>query len=163
MPSFDVVSSVDIQEVRNAVLQTNKEISTRYDLKDSKSSVEFDEKASILLIDASDPMTMESITRLLAEKLAKRSVSLKSVEFGEGKAAGGDRIRKEVKIKQGLDDKELKSINKLIKDQKLKVTSSIQGDQLRVTGKKRDDLQAVIGILKSNIADKDLQFVNFRD
>ncbi|MCB0339591.1 MAG: YajQ family cyclic di-GMP-binding protein [Bdellovibrionales bacterium] len=163
MPSFDVVSSVDIQEVRNAVLQTNKEISTRYDLKDSKSSVEFDEKASILLIDASDPMTMESITRLLAEKLAKRSVSLKSVEFGEGKAAGGDRIRKEVKIKQGLDDKELKSINKLIKDQKLKVTSSIQGDQLRVTGKKRDDLQAVIGVLKSNIADMDLQFVNFRD
>lgn len=163
MPSFDVVSKVDLQEVRNAVQQVNKEIATRFDLKDTKSSVEFDEKGSLLVLDSSDSMTMDSVTRMLEEKLSKRKVSLKSMDFGEAKPAGGDRYRKEIKVRQGIEDKDLKRINKLIKDQKVKVSSSIQGDQLRVTGKKRDDLQSIIAILRSSVTDLELQYVNFRD
>lgn len=161
MPSFDIVSEVDIQEVRNAVDQVQREISTRYDFKGTKVTVELVDE--LIKVHADDSMRLKSVQTLLMEKLAKRKVSLKSVEFKDPTPAGGDTIRQEVIIKQGLSDEDLKKINKKIKDQKLKVNTQIQGNQLRVMGKKRDDLQSVIQFLRGDVTDIDLQFNNFRD
>ncbi|MDZ4786147.1 MAG: YajQ family cyclic di-GMP-binding protein [bacterium] len=163
MPSFDVGSVVNIQEVKNAVNQTVKEVDTRYDFRDSNSTVEFKEKESQILINTKDKMRLGAIKDILTQKLAKRGVSLKSCEFADPYASGGDRLQQEVKIKQGLEQEELKKITKCIKDSKLKVSSQIQDDQVRVTGKKRDDLQEVIAHLKSEVKDIDLQFTNFRE
>ena len=163
MPSFDVVSEVDMQEVVNAVDQTVREITTRYDFKGSKAKVELNEKDSKIEVLADDDMRLTAIQDILRQKLAKRSINLKSVEFKEAKKAGGDMLRQEVLVKQGLTQEEMKRINKLIKDSKLKLSSQIQGEQLRVTGKKKDELQSIIAHLKTNVDDIALQFVNFRD
>lgn len=161
MPSFDVVSKVDMQEVRNAVDQVRREIGTRYDFKDSKSSVELNE--ALIVLTADDKMKLAALQDLLRQKLSKRGVSLKSVTFNEPSPAGGDMLRQEIVVKQGLTDEEQKKINKLIKATKFKVNSQIQADQIRVSGKKRDDLQGVIGHLKTEVKDLELQFTNFRD
>ncbi len=161
MPSFDIVCEVDLQEVKNAVDQAQREIRTRYDFRDSKSELTLEESTIKVLAD--DQMRLSSIQELLSQKLSKRGVSLKCVEFKEPEKASGDMLRQEVVVKQGLEDQELKRINKEIKNLKNKVSSQIQGEQLRVTGKKRDDLQAVIAHLKSSVQDLELQFVNFRD
>jgi uncharacterized protein YajQ (UPF0234 family) len=162
MPSFDVVSKVEIQEVKNALDQTMREIGTRYDFKGSKSSVELKEETLIILM-ADDDMKLKAVQDILKIKLAKRGVSLKSVEFKDALKAGGDMLRQEIIIKQGLADEDLKKINKAIKEQKAKVTSQIQGNQIRVTGKKRDELQEVIAYLRTAMKDLELQFINFRD
>ena len=161
MPSFDVVSEVEMQEVRNAVDQVQREIATRYDFKGIDVKVELVEE--VINVHASDQMRLNSIQTLLREKLAKRKVSLKSVEFKDAIPAGGDTLKQQVLIKQGLGDEDLKRVNKLIKGQKIKVNTQIQGNQLRVMGKKRDDLQAVIQFLRAEIRDIELQFNNFRD
>ncbi|MBX7136984.1 MAG: YajQ family cyclic di-GMP-binding protein [Oligoflexia bacterium] len=161
MPSFDVVSEVNLQEVTNAVDQTRREISTRYDFKDSKSSVEL--KVAEIHIVADDNMKLKAVQDILRQKLSKRGVSLKMVVFEDPIPGGGDTLKQTVKVKQGLQDEELKRVNKAIKEMKFKVTSQIQGNQLRVTGKKRDDLQEVIGALKGQIQDLELQFTNFRE
>jgi len=161
MPSFDVVSEVNLQEVLNAVDQVKREIGTRYDFKDSKSTIDL--KDTEITIVADDQMKLKAIQELLKQKLAKRGVSLKSVSFEEAQPAGGDLIRQLVKIKQGLDDEQLRRVNKLIKASGMKVTSQIQGNQLRISGKKKDDLQAIIAHLRSNITDIELQYINFRD
>lgn len=163
MPSFDVVSTVDMQEIKNAVEQTKKEITTRYDFKDSKSTVELKEKELELILVADDKMRMSAMNEIMKQRLSKRNVSLKSLEIKDPEPAGGDTFRQVIKVKQGLTQDELKKINKLIKDKKLKVTSQIQGDQLRITGKQRDDLQTVIAALKADVQDLSLQFINFRD
>lgn len=162
MPSFDVVSKVEMQEVKNALDQTSREIGTRYDFKGSKSSVELKEETLIILM-ADDDMKLKAVQDILKTKLAKRGVSMKSVEFKDPTKAGGDMLRQEITIKQGLGDDDLKKINKAIKEQKAKVTSQIQGNQIRVTGKKRDDLQEVIAYLRGTMKDLELQFINFRD
>jgi uncharacterized protein YajQ (UPF0234 family) len=162
MPSFDVVSKVNIQEVKNALDQARREIETRYDFRDSKSEIDFKDEALIVLL-ADDQMKLGAVRDILQTRLAKRGVSLKSLEFKEPQKAGGDMLRQEVLVKQGLKDEELKRINKSIKDLKLKVTSQIQGDQVRVSGKKRDDLQSAISALRAAITDLELQYVNFRD
>ncbi len=162
MPSFDVVSKVEIQEVKNALDQTSREIGTRYDFKGSKSSVELKEDTLIILM-ADDDMKLKAVQEILRTKLSKRGVSLKSVEFKDAAKAGGDMWRQEITIKQGLGDDDLKKVNKAIKEQKAKVTSQIQGNQIRVTGKKRDDLQEVIAHLRVAMKDLELQFINFRD
>lgn len=161
MPSFDVVSSVNMQEVVNAVDQTRREIATRYDLKGTKCSAELKDGAIELLAD--DEMKLRAVQEILKQKLAKRSISLKSVTFEEPQAAAGDTRRQEVKVRQALTADELRQLNKLIKQGKFKVTAQIQADQLRVTGKKKDDLQAVIALLRQEMQEIDLQFVNFRD
>ena len=161
MPSFDIVSKADLQEVRNAVDQTRREITTRYDFKDSKSSVDITD--TIITVMADDKMKLKAVQEILRQKLAKRNVSLKSVIFEDEQSVGGDMIKQIVNVKQGLSDEEQKKINKMIKGFKIKVTSQIQGEQIRVTGKKRDDLQSVIAELRSNVDDIELQFVNFRD
>ena len=168
MPSFDIVSTVDMQEVKNAVDQVQREINQRYDFKGSKSSIELKDSDALIILIGDDDMKMKALQDMLKQKLAKREVSIKSVEFGKAEKAGGDTIRQEVKVKQGLNDDEVKKINKVIKNdvvkaQKIKVNSQIQGDQVRVTGKKRDDLQNVMAHLKSKVDELALQFVNFRD
>lgn len=163
MPSFDVVSQVNMQEVKNAVDQTSREIAQRYDFKDSKATIELQEKESAILLHGPDKLRMSAMEEILRQKLSKRGVSLKSVTFNEAQPAGGDTLKQTVAVKQSLNDEEKKRINKLIKESKLKVTSQIQGDQVRVTGKKRDDLQAAIAQLRASASDLDLQFTNFRD
>jgi cyclic-di-GMP-binding protein len=163
MPSFDVVSTVNMQEVKNAVEQVQREITTRYDFKGSKSSIELKEKEAQIIIVADDNMKLAAMQDILRQKLSKRGVSLKSTEWKDAAPAGGDTIRQEVIVKQGLSSDELKRLNKAIKEMKEKVSSQIQGDQLRVTGKKRDDLQSVISQLRASIKDIELQFVNLRD
>lgn len=161
MPSFDVVSEVEMQEVRNAVDQVQREIATRYDFKGTNITVEIVEE--MIKIHADDSMRLKSVQIILMEKLAKRKVSLKSVELKDPAPAGGDTIKQDIIIKQGLSDEDLKRVNKLIKGQKIKVNTQIQGNQLRVMGKKRDDLQEVIQFLRSDVKDLELQFINFRD
>jgi cyclic-di-GMP-binding protein len=161
MPSFDVVSTVNMQEVLNAVDQVKREIGTRFDFKGSETTIELNE--AIITIVARDKLKLEAVNQILREKLAKRGISLKSVEFKDPQKAGGDTLREEVHVKQSLTADELKALNKEIKASKMKVSAQIQGDQLRVTGKKRDDLQSTIAHLRSAMADLELQFINFRD
>ena len=163
MPSFDIVSEVNMQEVKNAVEQVTREITTRYDFKGSKSSIELLEKEKQIIIVADDKMKLQAVQEITRQKLAKRGVSLKSLEWKDEAVAGGDTLRQEITIKQGIETEDLKRLNKLIKEMKEKVTSQIQGDQLRVTGKKRDDLQVVIANLKRSVTDIELQFINFRE
>ncbi|RMD83924.1 MAG: YajQ family cyclic di-GMP-binding protein [Candidatus Dadabacteria bacterium] len=163
MPSFDVVSTVDLQEVRNAVQQAKKEVGNRYDFKGSDPSIELKEKEWEIVLEVSDSMKLEAMREILKQRLAKRGVDLKSCVFEEEKKVGGDRVAQRVRIKQGLAEDEQKRIVKAIKGMKLKVSSQIQGNQVRVAGKKKDDLQKVIGMLKSEASDLALQFVNFRD
>lgn len=161
MPSFDVVCEVDEQEIKNAVDQARREIDQRYDFRGSKSNVELKE-VDIEII-SEDDMKLNAVQDILRQKLSKRGVSLKSVSFEDPVAAGGDMKRQLVKVKQGLTDEELKKINKMIKSQKFKVSPQIQGNQLRISGKKRDVLQEVISFLKTEVDDLDLEFTNFRD
>jgi cyclic-di-GMP-binding protein len=163
MPSFDVCSEVNLQEVKNAVDQVDREVMTRYDFKGTKSEVTLDEKAMTVTLMADDKLRLGALQDLLRQKLTKRSVSLKSVTFNDAAPAGGDMIRQVVAIKQGLTDLELKSVTKAIKESKLKVTSQIQGNQVRIMGKKRDDLQTAIAFLRTKIDSVDLQFTNFRE
>lgn len=163
MPSFDVVSQVNVQEVKNAVDQVSREIAQRYDFKDSNATIELNEKDGVILLHGPDKMRMSAMEEVLKQKLSKRGVSLKSVTFNESQPAGGDTLKQTVEVKQSLTDEEKKRINKIIKESKLKITSQIQGDQVRVTGKKRDDLQAAVAQLRANASDIDLQFTNFRE
>lgn len=162
MPSFDVVSEADLQEVKNAVEQVKKELVGRYDFRGSKSSVELEGEAAIIIV-ADDKMKLEAVQEILRTKLAKRGVSLKTVTFKEEQPAGGNTLRQVVEVKQGLADDELKKLTKEIKAQKWKVTAQIQGEQLRVSGKQRDDLQEVISHLRKTFTDLELQFTNFRE
>lgn len=163
MPSFDVVSKVNMQEVKNAVDQAQREIQTRYDFKDANASIELNEKDSIITMVGPDKMKMTALEEILRQRLSKRSVSLKSITFEEPQPAGGDTFRQTVIVKQGLTDDERKRINKVVKETKLKVTSQIQGEQVRVTGKSRDDLQLAIAKIRTAVTDLELQFTNFRD
>lgn len=163
MPSFDVVSEVNKQEVKNAVDQTQREIQTRYDFKDSQATVELSEKDWVITLHGPDKLKMAAMEEILKQKLSKRGVSLKSVKFEGAQPAGGDTLRQKVTIKQGLSEDERKRVTKMIKDSKLKVSAQIQGDQVRVSGKQRDDLQTAIAQIRTAITDIDLQFTNFRD
>lgn len=163
MPSFDIVSEVNMQEVKNAVDQTQREIATRYDFKDSNATIELKDKEGAILLHGPDKLRMAAMQEILRQKLSKRGVSQRSVTFEEPQSAGGDTLRQTVTVKQALSDDEKKRINKLIKESKLKITSQIQGDQVRVSGKKRDDLQTAMASLRASITDIDLQFTNFRE
>jgi hypothetical protein len=161
MPSFDVVSSADLQEIDNAVENTKRQVTQRYDLKDIKSEITRKDELITIMVD--NDMSLKAIVVLLKEHLAKRKISLKLLDIKKPEKAGGDMLKQEIIVKQGLSTEELKTLNKLIKAKKLKVTAQIQGDQLRVTGKKRDLLQEVIQILKEEASDLHLEFENFRD
>ncbi|MCL6597304.1 YajQ family cyclic di-GMP-binding protein [Alicyclobacillus macrosporangiidus] len=159
--SFDVVSEVDLQEVQNAVQQALKEISTRFDFKGSKSDIEFDGKGVITLL-SDDEYKLNALRDVLESKLVKRGVSLKALRPGKIEPAAGGTVRQAVRLQQGIEQDVAKQITKLVKDTKLKVQVSIQGDQLRVSGKSRDDLQAVIRTLREADLPVPLQFTNYR-
>lgn len=161
MPSFDIVSQVDIQEVRNAVDQASREIVNRYDFKGTSSTVELTEDSIVVESDADGRLA--AAVDVLKTKLVKRSVSLKSIGGGEPKEIGGGRYQATFDLNQGIAQDAAKELTKFIKDAKLKVQVAIQGDQLRVSGKKRDDLQNVIAAIKELDFRLPLQYINFRD
>jgi cyclic-di-GMP-binding protein len=162
MPTFDVVSEVDMQEVRNAVDQANREASTRFDFKDTDSTIEIG--AGELVLRSATEDRLRALRQVLEEKLVRRQVSLKALEDGKVEEATKGTVRQHVKIKAGISADHAKRLNKAVKDLNLKgISSQAQGDQLRVSGKKRDDLQAVIKALKEQDFGIPLQFTNFRD
>jgi len=162
MPTFDVVSEVDMQEIRNAVDQASREASTRFDFKGTDSTVELGDKGIALHSATED--RLRALHQVLEEKLVRRQVSLKFLDAGKIEEAAKGAARQQIAIKAGISSDDAKRINKFIKDLNLKgIQSQTQGDQLRVTGKKRDDLQAVIQALKGEDFGIALQFTNFRD
>jgi cyclic-di-GMP-binding protein len=162
VPSFDVVSEIDAQEVRNAVDQANREATTRFDFKGTGAAIEFTPKE--LTLKASTEDRLRALYTVLEEKLVKRGVSLKSLDPAKVEEASGGTARQRVGLRAGISQEVGKQINKLVKDVGAKnLSSSVQGDQIRVTGKKRDDLQAVIAALRAADLAVPLQFTNFRD
>ena len=163
MPSFDVVSKTDMEEVKNAIDGAMREIGTRFDFKGSKSSLELKPKENEIVIIADDALKLKQVHDLLLTYITRRKLETSCLDFGSEEHASGNTIRQIVKIKQGISQETAKQITKSIKDSKAKVQCSIQGDELRVSGKKRDDLQATIAFIKSLGINQPLQFVNFRD
>jgi uncharacterized protein YajQ (UPF0234 family) len=163
MPSFDVVNKVDLQEVSNVVNNASKEILQRYDFKGSKTEIEWDDKDNRIVVHTEDDMKMEAVREILINHATRRKLDAESMEFKDVEAAGGKTLRREVLIKEGIEQEIAKKIVKDIKDTKIKVQVSIQGDELRVSGKKRDDLQSVMSLLNSGKYEVPLQFVNMRD
>ncbi len=162
MPTFDVVSEVDLQEVRNAVDQAQREVSTRFDFKDTGSSIELGD-GEIKLHSATEDR-LRALTQVLEEKLVRRSVSLKALDYGKVEEASKGTVRQVVTIAAGINDVKAREVNKFVKEHAPKgVSSQTQGEQLRVSAKKRDDLQAVIAALKDHDFGIPLQFKNFRD
>ena len=161
MPSFDIVSQVNEQEVKNAVEQTNKEITNRYDFKGSDARVELAELE--LTVFADDEFKLGQVMDVLRARLAKRSVDVRRLESGSIEKISGDKVKQPVKVKVGIPQEKGKEIQKLIKDSKLKVRGSIQGDAVRVSGAKKDELQNAIQLIKKSVTDVPIQFINFRD
>lgn len=164
MPSFDVVNQVDHQEIDNTVNNTLKAIANRFDFRGSKVEIEFDRKTNKIKVNVEDAMKMEAVKEMMVSAAVKRSVEVKSLAFGDSEPGAGASVKCEITVQEGIDQPTAKKIVKMIKDdKKLKVQPSIQGDSVRVSGKKRDDLQAVIAMLKAAELDIPLQFVNMKD
>ena len=161
MPSFDIVSEVDQQEVRNAVDQANKEVANRFDFKGSDARVE--QSGYGLTVYADDEFKLDQVQDVLNGRLAKRAVDIKCLELGKVEKITGNKVRRQVTVKTGVDSERAKKIVKLLKDSKLKVQASIQGEAVRVSGAKRDTLQEAISLVKKSITDYPLQFGNFRE
>jgi uncharacterized protein YajQ (UPF0234 family) len=161
MPSFDVVSQVDRQEIDNALNQTRKEVGQRYDFKGSKTDIR--QEGDDIHIVSDDDHKVKAVVDVLQSKLVRRGVSLKALVYGTIDPAAGGLAKQTVTVQQGIDTDKARALVKLIKDSKLKVQAQIQADQVRVTGKKRDDLQAAIQLLKQQDLDLPLQFTNFRE
>lgn len=162
MPSFDTVSRVDLQEVDNALNQTRKEVAQRYDLKDSKTEIEWDEKD--ITITSADDFKVKAVVDVLQSKLVKRNVPIKNLDYGTVESALGGRARQKIKVQQGIETEKAREIVKFIKGAGVKgVQAQIMDDEVRVSAKKRDDLQDVIAKLRAADLGIALQFVNFRD
>ena len=161
MPSFDIVSQVDRQEVKNAVDQTNKEVQNRFDFKGSDARVEQNELA--LTVFADDEFKLGQVMDVLRGRLAKRNIDMRCLDLGAVEKISGDKVKRPVTVKVGVPQDKGKAVQKLLKDAKLKVQASIQGDALRVSGAKKDDLQAAIQLVRGSVKDLPLQFTNFRD
>ncbi|MEL6113488.1 MAG: YajQ family cyclic di-GMP-binding protein [Pseudomonadota bacterium] len=161
MPSFDVVSEVDLAEAENAVANVMREVSTRYDFKGSKASVEF--KDGVITINADDDLKLRQLHEIIQGNMQKRGIEAGSLDYQKVEQAAGQSVRQTVLLKQGLDKELAKTITKAIKGEKLKVQVAIQGEELRVTGKKRDDLQAAIAFMKGMGLEQPLHYKNFRD
>lgn len=160
MPSFDIVSEFDKHEVKNAVEQASKEVETRFDFKGTDSSVELTEEKIIMISEST--FQLQQIFSIVCAKLSRRGIDIACMEVGDAKGSGKS-MRQEITLKQGIDSVLAKKIVKLIKDKKMKVQAAIQGEQVRVTGKKRDELQEVIQMLREEKLERPLQFENFRD
>jgi uncharacterized protein YajQ (UPF0234 family) len=160
MPSFDIISEFDMHEATNAVDQASKEVTTRFDFKGTNSSVEMTDDKLIMISES--VFQLQQIFSIVCAKLSRRGIDIACMELGDAKGSG-KLMRQEITLKQGLDSVTAKKIVKLIKDKKLKVQAAIQGDKVRVTGKKRDDLQEVIQMLREEKLEMPLQYDNFRD
>ena len=161
MPSFDIVSKVDTAELTNAVDQVSREISTRYDFKGTSAKIERQDNVVTLFADSE--FQLKQIQDILYQRAAKRGIDVASFDAQKIEAIGGDKAKQPVKVKQGIDKELAKKVVKLIKDSGLKVQAAIQGEEVRVSGKKRDDLQAAIALLRGAKLGQPLQYVNFRD
>jgi len=160
--SFDVVSKIEMPEVMNAVQQAAKEIHQRYDLKDSKSSIELKEKENKILLASADEYKLKAVIDILQSKLVKRNVPLKGLSYGEIIPAAGSSVKQEITLQQGIAIEKAREIVKAVKDSKLKVQASIQGDFVRIAGKDRDTLQSAIALLRGHDFGIDMQFTNYR-
>src|SRR5579862_8183099 len=160
--SFDVVSEIQMQEVSNAIKQSMKEITTRYDLKDSKSTIELNEKEKKLTLASMDDFKLKAVADILQQKLVKRNVPIKNLTWGKLIPSAGSSVRQEVTLTSGIPIEKARDIVKKIKDSKVKVQASINGDLVRVSGKDRDTLQQIIALLKGSDFGLDLQFTNYR-
>lgn len=160
--SFDIVSEIDLQEVDNAVNQALKEVTTRYDLKDSKATIELNKKDNLLNLHCVDEFKLKSVIDILQNKMIKRGISLKAMNQGTIEQASGGSARVEIKLQQGIDKENARKLVKMIKDTKIRVQAAIQEDKVRVTGKSRDDLQDVISMIKEADLDFETQFTNYR-
>jgi uncharacterized protein YajQ (UPF0234 family) len=161
MPSFDVVSEANTVEVKNAVDQANKEISTRFDFKGSDARIEQKERELTAFADAD--FQLGQVRDVLTGKMTKRNVDVRFLDIGKVEKIGGDKVKQVIKIKNGIESDAAKKIVRIIKDSKMKVQASIQGDAVRITGAKRDDLQAAMALLRKEVSDLPLEFNNFRD
>jgi uncharacterized protein YajQ (UPF0234 family) len=161
MPSFDIVSEVNMVELRNALDQVNKEITNRFDFKGSDARVEHNDKTLTLFAD--DDFKLGQVTDVLFLKLAKRNVDVRSLDKGKIEKIGGDKVKQVITVVVGIESERAKKLVKLLKDSKLKVQGSIQGDAVRVSGGKKDDLQSAIAFVKKSITEYPVQFQNFRD
>lgn len=160
--SFDIVSKIEMQEARNAVDQALKEVGQRFDFKGSKSEIKLEESANEIIISSDDEYKLTSLNDILQTKLIKRGISPKALTYGKVEHGLGGTAKQKISLQQGIPSDKAKEIIKAIKETKLKVQSQIQGDQVRVTGKNRDDLQAVIKLLRDKDFGIDMQFTNFR-
>lgn len=161
MPSFDVVSEANLVEVRNAVDQAGKEIATRFDFKGSDARIE--QKERELTVYADSEFQLGQVRDILTAKMVKRNVDVRFLDLGKVEKIGGDKVKQVIKIRNGIESDAAKKIVRIVKDSKMKVQASIQGDAVRVTGAKRDDLQAAIALLRKQVTDLPLEFNNFRD
>jgi hypothetical protein len=161
MPSFDTVCEPNLVEVKNAVDNTSKEIGTRFDFKGTSAAIEIRDKEITLFGDAE--FQLSQVEDILTGKLAKRNVDVRFLDKGKVEKMGGDKVKQVVKVRSGIESEHAKKVQKLIKDSKLKLQASIQGDAVRVTGAKRDDLQQAMALIRKEIADLPLSFNNFRD
>lgn len=161
MPSFDVVSEANMIEVKNAIEQSNKEISTRFDFKGSDSRVEIGDKTLTLYAD--DEFKLKQVTDILTAKLAKRQVDVRSLKYADAEKISGNKVKQAVTVRTGVEQELAKKIVRILKDGKLKVQGSIQGDAVRVSGAKKDELQAAIALVRKSVTDFPLQYQNFRD
>lgn len=160
--SFDVVSKIDPQELTNAIQQALKEIHTRYDLKDSKSNITLEEKDTVIVLASADDFKLKAVIDVFQGKLVKRGVSLKAMTYGAVEPAAGATVRQKVTLQQGIAGDKAKQLVQIIKNSKMKVQASIQGDVVRISGKDRDTLQQAIALLRQQDLGIDLQFTNFR-
>ncbi len=160
--TFDIVSKIDLAEVNNAIQQTRKELITRYDLKNSKSEVNLNEKDSKVELASQDEFKLKAVVEILEQKMVKRQIPLKGLSFGTITTAAGSSVKQEISLQQGIPIEKAREIVKIIKDSKKKVQASIQGDVVRVSGKDRDSLQEVMTLLRSHDFGIDMQFTNYR-
>ena len=161
MPSFDIVSEVNQVEVHNAVDQANKEVGTRFDFKGSDARIE--PKENVLTLYADDDFKLSQVTDILTGKLTKRGVDIRSLKYGDVEKVSGNKVKQAITVREGVEQELAKKIVRVIKDSKMKVQASIQGDAVRVSGTKRDELQNAIALVKKSITDFPLQYQNFRD
>lgn len=161
MPSFDVVSEINLVEVNNAVDQSNKEVSTRFDFKGSDARIEHKDK--VLTLFADDDFKLSQVTDILTAKLTKRGVDIRSLKYADVEKVSGNKVKQAVTVREGVEQDLAKKIVKIVKDSKMKVQASIQGDVVRISGGKRDELQEAIALVKKSITDFPLQYKNFRD
>ncbi len=160
--SFDIVSKVDIQEVRNAIDQASKEVHARFDLKDSKSEIKLAEEDKVLQLASENEYKLKAVVEILQQKMVKRGIPLKNLDYGKVEPATGSSVRQKITLQQGIPSEKAKDIVRVIKDAKKKVQATIQGDTVRITGKDRDTLQEVIALLNGKDFGIDMQFTNYR-